>query len=138
MGLHPQDHTHISSLNDPESFWLHQAEQIHWHKSPSRALNKYRKALHDGPSYSSFSWFPGGELSTSYNCIHRHVSAGNGENTAIIWDSPVSGSKEKITYNQLLVEVERLAGVLRELGVNKGDVVLVYSTCSQQYLGAAT
>ena len=52
---------------------------------------------------------------------------GNGDSTAIIWDSPVTGQKEKYTYSQLLQEVETLAGVLKEEGVTKGDVVLVYS-----------
>ena len=78
--------------------------------------------------HSSFNWFPDGEISTAYNCIDRHVQAGNGERIAIIWDSPVAGSKERYTYGQLLFEVETLAGVLREEGVRKGDVVLVYST----------
>jgi propionyl-CoA synthetase len=55
------------------------------------------------------------------------VAAGRGENVAIIWDSPVTGIKEKYTYNQLLDEVEVLAGVLREEGVRKGDVVIIYS-----------
>lgn len=52
---------------------------------------------------------------------------GNGENVAIIWDSPVTGTKEKYTYNKVLDEVEVLAGVLREEGVRKGDVVVIYS-----------
>ena len=52
---------------------------------------------------------------------------GNGENVAIVWDSPVTGSKERYTYRQLLDEVEVLAGVLREEGVKKGDVVIIYS-----------
>ncbi|KAL2055396.1 hypothetical protein ABVK25_004204 [Lepraria finkii] len=66
------------------------------------------------------------EISTSYNCVDRHVKNGNSNSTAIIWDSPVTGGKEKYTYNRLLSEVETLAGVLREEGVRKGDVVLVY------------
>jgi len=78
-------------------------------------------------SHPSTTWFPDGEISTSYNCVDRHVESGNGDATAIIWDSPVTGSKETYTYKQLLEEVEVLAGVLREEGVRKGDVVLVYS-----------
>lgn len=87
------------------------------------------KKLPSGISHPSFSWFPDGEISNSYNCVDRHVKNGNGESTAIIWDSPVTGSKEKYTYSQLLSEVETLAGVLREEGVKKGDVVLMYSMC---------
>lgn len=59
--------------------------------------------------------------------VDRHVVAGNGNKVAVIWDSPVTGSKEKITYKQLLEEVSTFAAVLREEGVKKGDVVLVYS-----------
>ena len=58
--------------------------------------------------------------------MDRHVEAGNGEQTAIIFDSPVTNTKEKYTYRQLLKEVETFAGVLRDEGVKKGDVVLVY------------
>ena len=60
------------------------------------------------------------------------MNNGNGNSTAVIWDSPVTGSKEKFTYNELLSEVETLAGVLREEGVKKGDVVLVYSMCGSR------
>ena len=125
---HPQDEVQAHSITDPESFWKRQAEQLHWHKKPSRALARLTKNLSNGISHPSFKWFPDGEISTSYNCVDRHVENGNGDATAIIWDSPVTGSKEKYTYSQLLQEVETLAGVLREEGVRKGDVVLVYST----------
>ena len=129
MTPHPQDEVQSHSLNDPESFWSHQAEQLFWHKKPSRALTLSTRKLPSGVSHPSFSWFPDGEISTSYNCIDRHVKNGNGNSIAVIWDSPVTGSKEKFTYDQLLSEVETLAGVLREEGVKKGDVVLVYSRC---------
>lgn len=128
---HPQDEVQAHSIQDPESFWTHQAEQLHWHKKPSRALAQPRKSLSNGISHPSFTWFPDGEISTSYNCIDRHVKNGNGDSTAIIWDSPVTGSKEKYTYSQLLQEVGSLAGALREEGVRKGDVVLVYSMNSR-------
>lgn len=126
MAPHIQDEVQSHSLRDPESFWAHQAEQLYWHKKPSRVLEQPTRKLASGVEHPSFTWFPGGEISTSYNCIDRHVQNGNGEATAIIWDSPVTGSKEKYSYNQLLAEVETLAGVLREEGVKKGDVVLVY------------
>ena len=85
------------------------------------------KTLPSGTRHETFSWFPDGEISTSYNCIDRHVAAGHGGATAILWDSPVTASKAKISYDDLFEEVETLAGLLRELGVKKGDVVLVYS-----------
>jgi len=126
MAPHIQDEVQSHSLRDPESFWAHQAEQLYWHKKPSKVLEQPTRKLASGVEHPSFTWFPDGEISTSYNCIDRHVRDGNGEATAIIWDSPVTGSKEKYSYNQLLAEVETLAGVLREEGVKKGDVVLVY------------
>ena len=127
MAPHPQDDVQAQSLRDPEVFWTHQAEQLHWHVKPSRASWRTTRRLKRGVSHPSFSWFPGGEISTSYNCIDRHANNGIGDSTAIIWDSPVSRSKELYTYNDLLAEVGTLAGVLREEGVKKGDVVLVYS-----------
>ena len=97
-----------------------------WHKSPSAAFKTSTRKLPSGASHQSWTWFPDGEISTTYNCIDRHVEAGHGNNTAIIWDSPVSSSKEKISYFQLQEEVATLAGVLREQGVKKGDTVVVY------------
>ncbi|KAL9584378.1 MAG: hypothetical protein Q9212_002155 [Teloschistes hypoglaucus] len=126
MALQLQDDVHSQSLDNPESFWSHQAAQLHWHESPSGALKRFTKQLPDGTQYPSYTWFPDGQISTTFNCVDRHVVAGHGDSTAIIWDSPVTGSKEKVTYGQLLHEVETLAGVLREQGVRKGHVVLVY------------
>jgi len=114
-------------LTDPESFWAEQASHLHWHKKPAQTLSRTTKLLKNGVSHDHWEWFPDGEISTCYNCVDRHVIAGNGDNVAVIWDSPVTGSKEKYTYRQLLEEVEVFAGVLREEGVKRGDVVLVYS-----------
>ena len=130
MPSHMQDEVQAHSLQDPESFWAHHAEQLYWHKKPSRTLRRTTKKLPSGVSHPHWTWFPDGEISTSYNCIDRHVKNGNGESIAIVWDSPVTGRKEKYTYNQLLEEVEALAGVLEKEGVRKGDVVLIYSKSS--------
>ena len=127
MAWNNQDHVHEHSLHDPESFWARHAEELHWHIKPSRSLKRYNRRMRSGSEHPSFTWFPDGEISTVYNCIDRHVRNGRGGLTAIIWDSPVTGSKESYTYNQLLCEVEILAGVLREEGVRKGDTVLIYS-----------
>ena len=132
MARYIQDTVQAHSLRDPESFWAHQAAQLHWHKEPSRSLKRYDKSLASGVKHPSYTWFPDGEISTSYNCIDRHVNVGNGDATAIIWDSPVTGAKQQFSYKQLLHEVETLAGVLREEGVKRGDVVLVYSTSGSQ------
>ncbi|KAF1940745.1 acetyl-CoA synthetase-like protein [Clathrospora elynae] len=124
---HIQDQVYAASINDPESFWIRQAENLYWHKKPSKAFQKSTKHLKkSNVSHDHWSWFADGEISTTYNCVDRHVANGNGENVAICWDSPVTGQKEQYTYKQLLEEVETLAGVLREEGVKKGDVVLIY------------
>lgn len=139
MAPHIQDEVQSQSLKDPESFWSHHAEQLYWHKKPSCSLKKTTKKLPSGTSHPHWTWFPDGEISTSYNCVDRHVENGNGDSTAVIWDSPVTGRKEKYTYKQLLSEVETLAGVLRDEGVKKGDVILIYSTCSvRAFLTIAT
>ena len=129
MPTHIQDEVQSYSLRDPETFWLHQADQLHWHKKPTCALKRTTRKLASGVEHPSFTWFPNGEISTSFNCVDRHVKNGHGDSTAIIWDSPVTGSKERYTYKELLEETEVLAGVLREEGVKQGDVVLVYSIC---------
>jgi propionyl-CoA synthetase len=121
-----QDSVQSASLSNPEKFWDHHAKQLHWHKPYFSVLSQQTKTLPDGTKHPHWSWFPDGEISTTYNCIHRHVEAGNGDKVALIWDSPVSKSKETYTYSQMLEEVEVLAGVMREEGVKKGDVVLIY------------
>ncbi|EMR83212.1 putative propionate- ligase protein [Botrytis cinerea BcDW1] len=126
MPLHPQDEVQSQSLSDPQAFWAEQASHLHWHKPPTQILTEQTKALKSGTLHKHWEWFGDGEINTCYNCVDRHVLAGNGEEMAIIWDSPVTGCKEKISYGQLLKEVEVFAGVLREEGVGKGDVVLVY------------
>ncbi|KAI4601005.1 hypothetical protein KJ359_013170 [Pestalotiopsis sp. 9143b] len=124
--MHPQDEAHQHSLKDPESFWGHQAEQLHWHKKPDSIISRTSKTLESGTKHPSWEWFPGGELSNCYNCLDRHVLAGNGDQPAIYYDSPVTTTKQTFTYAQLLDEVEVLAGVLRDEGVKRGDVVLLY------------
>ncbi|TGO87611.1 hypothetical protein BPOR_0215g00040 [Botrytis porri] len=126
MPLHPQDEVQYQSLSDPQTFWAKQASQLHWHKPPTQIITEKTKTLKSGTSHKHWEWFGDGEINTCYNCVDRHFLAGNGDETAIIWDSPVTGCKEKISYKQLLKEVEVFAGVLREEGVGVGDVVLVY------------
>lgn len=125
-GDHIQDDILRHSLENPEEFWAHQAEHLYWHKKPSSTLKLTSKKLKSGIEHDSWEWFPDGEISTCYNCVDRHVEAGHGDHVAIYFDSPVSKTKEKYTYRQLLSEVEVLAGALREDGVRKGDVVMLY------------
>lgn len=121
-----QDLVQQKSLTERDKFWDHHAKQLVWSKPYSRILSEQTKRLEDGTKHPHWSWFLDGEISTSYNCLQRHVEEGRGDNVAMIWDSPVSNSKEKYTYTQMKDEVEILAGVLREEGVRKGDVVLIY------------
>ncbi|KAI1107141.1 AMP-binding enzyme [Jackrogersella minutella] len=123
---HPQDEVHQRSLENPELFWASHAENLHWNKKPKSVLTKTTRKLKSGIEYPHWEWFTGGEISTCFNCVDRHVLAGNGDQPAIFYDSPVTKTKRTITYAQLLDEVEVTAGVLREEGVKKGDVVLVY------------
>ncbi|KAI5860180.1 AMP-binding enzyme [Durotheca rogersii] len=121
-----QDEAYQRSLEDPESFWARQGKNLHWHKEPGSVLTRTRRRLRNGVEYPHWEWFSGGEISTCFNCVDRHVLAGNGDQPAVFYDSPVTKTKSSITYSQLLDEVEATAGALREEGVKKGDVVLVY------------
>lgn len=104
---------YLESLDDPESFWLRAAEAIDWDVDPAVALDPIA-----GPGAH---WFPGGSLNTCYNALDRHVEAGRGDQAALIYDSPVTGTVATYTYEQLLGEVARFADVLAGLGVEKGD-----------------
>src|SRR6476661_1302570 len=106
-----------ASVEDPEAFWLDAAKAIDWQTVPTKALDAR-------PPF--YSWFPDGELNISANALDRHVEAGHGDRAALIYDSPVTGTKRTYTYAQLLDEVARFAGVLAGLGVGKGDRVVVY------------
>ncbi|KAF4985250.1 hypothetical protein FDECE_16702 [Fusarium decemcellulare] len=123
---HVQDEVLQQSLANRDDFWRHQAEHLHWHKPFSSTIQLTQKTLKNGITHDSWEWFPDGEISTCYNCVDRHVLDGHGDSIAIYFDSPVTNTKEKYTYRQLLHEVETLAGVLREQGVKKGDVVMLY------------
>ncbi|XP_071954911.1 acyl-CoA synthetase short-chain family member 3, mitochondrial-like isoform X2 [Antedon mediterranea] len=104
--------------DNPSEFWAEQAEQIVWFK-------RWNKVL-DASNLPFTKWFVGGELNTCYNAVDRHVDEGNGERVAIIHDSPVTDSQKKLTYNQLQEETSKLARVLIDNGIKKGDRVLIY------------
>ena len=104
--------------SDSESFWLEAATAIDWIKPPTRALD-------DGkPPF--YRWFSDGELNTCHNAVDRHVEAGRGQQAAIIYDSPVTGATAKLSYADLKTATARFAGMLRGLGVEKGDRVIIY------------
>lgn len=106
------------SLADPDSFWLAAASAIDWDRPPTRAL-----AASTAPLYR---WFPDGALNTCHNALDRHVEGGRGEQTALIYDSPMTGTVASYTYRELRDEVARFAGALAGLGVATGDRVIIY------------
>jgi propionyl-CoA synthetase len=105
-------------LEDREGFWSIAAGAIHWEK-------KWDKVLDDSKA-PFYRWFVGGKMNTCYNAIDIHVENGRKDQTAIIYDSPVTNTKQKITYGELLNKVADFAGALKSLGVEKGDRVVIY------------
>jgi propionyl-CoA synthetase len=107
-----------ASIDDPEGFWAEAARAVTWTREPRRVL--------DDTNPPFYRWFPDGELNTCTNALDRHVFGGRAEQAALIYDSPVAGVRRTYTYGELLDETARFAGVLRSLGVAKGDRVVVY------------
>ena len=103
---------------NPEQFWMEAAEKIDWVKKPSSAINEENAPLYE--------WFTDGIVNTCYNAVDRHVKTGRSDQVAIIYDSPVTGVKENITYETLLKKTAYLAGSLRKKGIQKGDRVIIY------------
>src|SRR5512134_1101258 len=103
---------------DPEVFWGEAAQQIDWIEPATRVFDP------DAGIYGR--WFVGGVCNTCWNAVDRHVMQCRGEQPAIIYDSPLTGQKRTLTYRALQIETQLLAGILRNLGVEKGDRVVVY------------
>ncbi|MBB2910089.1 propionyl-CoA synthetase [Streptosporangium becharense] len=106
------------SITDPEGFWEPAAEAVTWTRAPHRVL--------DAGAPPFYRWFPDGELNTCHNALDRHVQAGHGDRPALVYDSPVTGTGRSYTYAELREEVAAFAGVLRSLGVEQGDRVVIY------------
>ena len=107
------------SIKDPEGFWAEQAERITWFKKWNKVWNwDFNKA--------DISWYEGAELNACYNCVDRHVDNGHGNETALIWEGNDSSESKKLSYNDLLTEVQLAANSLKSLGVEKGDRVCIY------------
>ncbi|HEY9212185.1 MAG TPA: propionyl-CoA synthetase [Ancylobacter sp.] len=106
------------SMEDPEGFWRDAARAIDWVAQP-RAIFEPERGVYG-------RWFVGGLCNVCHNAVDRHVDGGRGQQAAILYDSPVTGTKRTITYSELLSEVRTLAGVLSDLGVTKGDRVVIY------------
>ncbi|WP_166417589.1 propionate-CoA ligase PrpE [Cochlodiniinecator piscidefendens] len=104
--------------NDPETFWMNAAKDIDWDTPPSKALFDENAPIYE--------WFADAKCNTCWNAVDRHVEAGRGEQTAIIYDSPVTQTKREISYVELRNRVASLAGALCAKGVGKGDRVIIY------------
>jgi propionyl-CoA synthetase len=112
------DDAYRRSLDDPEGFWAEAAEQVHWFRKWDRVLDDSNKPF--------YRWFSGGEVNTCYNAVDRHIENGRGDQTALIYDSPVTDTIRSYTFAELGDEVARVAGMLATLGVSKGDRVIIY------------
>jgi len=109
---------HRRSIENAAEFWAEAAQGIDWETQWDSVLDES-----DAPLYR---WFPGGRLNTCYNAVDRHVETGRGDQAAIIYDSPVTGTQRRISYSELRDEVSLFAGALADNGVNQGDRVIIY------------
>lgn len=107
-----------SSITDPEFFWADKSRAIAWFTPPTSILSRDENGMD--------RWFADGELNTAYLALDRHIANGRGDQTALIYDSPVTDTKQVYTYNALRDAVARFAGVLRSNGVGRGDRVVIY------------
>ena len=106
------------SISDPEGFWKEVSEDIFWFKKPTKILNK------SNPPF--YKWFEDGLTNTCYNALDFHIDNGLGNQTALIYDSPITGNKAKFTFNELKERVSKFAGALVNQGIKKGDRVVIY------------
>ena len=107
------------SMSDPDTFWSEVADRITWYK-------KWDTVREFDFVKGNIKWFDGAKLNVSYNCLDRHVEAGHGDQTAIIWEGNNPEEDQAFTYSELLAEVQKFANVLKSLGVDKGDRVCLY------------
>jgi propionyl-CoA synthetase len=104
--------------NNPQAFWQEQAKAIEWYKFPETILHKDDRGID--------RWYADGQLNTCFLALDYHVLNGRAEQTALIYDSPVTGKKQHYTYKQMTNQVARTAGMLADMGVVKGDRVIIY------------
>ena len=107
------------SIQDKDAFWAEIAERITWFK-------KWDTVGNFNFVNADIKWFEGGKLNVSYNCLDRHVEAGYGDRTALIWEGNDPNEDKYITYQELLNDVQKFANVLKNIGVEKGDRVCLY------------
>lgn len=107
-----------SSLKNQIGFWEDEAKKLDWFEAPKQTLSKDENGLD--------RWFSGGKMNTCHLALDYHVNSGRGEQIALIYDSPVTYKKQKFTYSEVLEEVKKTAGMIKSLGVEKGDRVVIY------------
>jgi acetyl-CoA synthetase len=123
----PEEFVKDALLSDPaiydeaegdwQGWWMRQAKELHWFKEPTETLDDS-----DPPFYR---WFADGKINASYNCLDRHVEAGNGDRVAFHWRGE-EGEERDLTYADLHRDVQRFANALKDLGIEKGDIVGIY------------
>ena len=118
-GIEQYREIYEESVKNPEAFWANSAERISWFK-------KWNNICEYDFVDANIKWFEGGKLNACYNCLDRHVEAGHGDDTAIIWEGNDPSSDKTFTYSELLREVKRFANVLKANGIEKGDRVCIY------------
>ena len=116
--LDAYDDAYARSLRDPEAFWAEAAQALPWQEKWTTVLDRSRPPF--------FRWFAGGVLNTCYCAVDRHANGPRADQLALIYDSPVTGVIRRFTYRELRDAVARVAGALRNLGVSKGDRVLIF------------
>lgn len=109
---------YTKSVEQPETFWAEKAADLPWYKQPEQILSKDENGM--------LRWFADGEMNTAYMALDYHVEQGRGDQTAVIFDSPVTDTKQMFTYTQMRDQVALFAGVLKAQGVSKGDRVVIY------------
>ena len=112
------DDLYAQSLEYPEHFWANVAEAVHWYRKWDVVLDDTRKPF--------YQWFSGGVVNTCYNALDLHVENGQGDQLALIYDSPITDTVKTFTYRELLSDVACFASVLTNQGVEKGDRVIIY------------
>lgn len=111
-------HEYESSLQRPQRFWLKQAQRLHWFSEPQTVMQTRPDGMAD--------WFVDGELNMAFCALDYHCDNGRGEQTALLYDSPVTQRKERYSYFELRDQVAQFAGLLKKYHVKKGDRVIIY------------
>ena len=107
------------SVKDPDGFWAEQAERLDW-------IKKWDTVSNNNFTEAKIKWFEGGKLNVSYNCLDRHIEAGFGNQTALIWEGNDPRTDKELSYSEMLSEVSKFANVLKSNGIKKGDRVCIY------------